>query len=86
MDIEGEVIIENVELGVKFVSDIYCHGDVRSDGNGVAEAGCNDSIIKDGMFNHILGEYMYKINDADSLAFRSSYTDKKICESSMESK
>lgn len=28
MEIEGEVIIEMIEAGVKFISDIFCHGDV----------------------------------------------------------
>lgn len=29
-EIEGDVVIGNVEAGVKFVSDIFCHGDVRT--------------------------------------------------------
>lgn len=31
MEKEGEIMVEMVEAGVKFVSDIYCHGDVSSE-------------------------------------------------------
>lgn len=48
-DIEGEVAIENVESGVRFVSDIYCHGEVRASNNDIAETDCSDSRSEDCM-------------------------------------
>lgn len=45
-DIEGDVIVESIENGVKFVSDIFCHGDVKAASIASDEmSGCNDSRI-----------------------------------------
>lgn len=76
-EIEGDVVIGNVEAGVKFVSDIFCHGDVRTGIKKDASTECKAKNCK----RHY-SEYFVCI--LTNLRKRSHHADGEICESEME--
>lgn len=76
-EIEGDVVIGNVEAGVKFVSDIFCHGDVKT---GIKKDANTECIVKN--CKHYYLECFVCI--LTNLLKRSHNADGEICESEME--